>query len=216
MNRAFDVQAVREALDEGVGAMGVELDHAQRANLVDYISLLARWNRAYNLTGLADPREMVLRHLLDSLSILPWVRGERLLDVGSGAGLPGIVLALALPELDCTLLDSASKKTRFLLQAVAELALTNATVVRCRLEQYRPSRRFSTVVSRATMGLAELHAGGARLLAGDGVTLAMKGRSPRDELDSLGVGGAGARIVGLSVPGLEAQRHLVILPAVGG
>ena len=176
-----------------------------------YLALLERWNRAYNLTAVRDPDAMVVRHLLDSLSILPWIEGPRVLDVGSGAGLPGIPLAIARPALTFCLLDSNGKRTRFLNQAAAELQLPNVHVLRARVEDYHPNSLFNSVVSRAFATLADLLANAGRLCAPDGRLLAMKGVFPDDELARLPPGYALVGVYPLHVPHLEAERCLVHL-----
>jgi len=133
------------SLQDGVHALGLALAPAAQEKLIAYIELLAKWNQAYNLTAVRDPEQMIARHLLDSLAILPWVRGPRVLDIGSGAGLPGIPLALARPELQFVLLDSNAKKTRFITQALAELGLENVEVVHSRVEKYQPAVPFDPV-----------------------------------------------------------------------
>ncbi|NIR29721.1 MAG: 16S rRNA (guanine(527)-N(7))-methyltransferase RsmG [Gammaproteobacteria bacterium] len=206
----------RAVLDAGLAAAAVELDEAARAALIRYVELLARWNRAYNLTAVRAPREMVRRHLLDSVVILPYVHGRRLLDVGTGAGLPGLVVALARPELECVLIDSSAKKIRFCRQAVGELRLANVEVVHARIQEYRPARPFDTVVARAFGRLGELLAQAERLCAPGGRLLAMKGKAPRAELADLGALQERTRVVPLRVPGLDARRELVIVPCGPG
>lgn len=201
-------------LADGIAALGLALDAGQQERLLAYLALLVKWNKAYNLTAIRDPLEMVTKHLLDSLAVLPHLHGARVLDVGSGAGLPGIPLAIADPQREYTLLDSNGKKTRFLLQAKGELGLSNLSVVHSRLEQYRPGQLFDTVTARAFASLADMTAGAASLLAPGGALLAMKGEYPQQELDALPPGFAVREIIALTVPGLEAQRHLVrIAPA---
>jgi 16S rRNA (guanine527-N7)-methyltransferase len=186
------------------------LEAGQVARLLAYLDLLERWNRTYNLTAVRDPAEMVTRHLLDSLSVLPWVTGPRLLDAGTGAGLPGIPLAIARPALDVTLLDSSGKKVRFLGHARRELGLDNAHPVQARLEEYQPGSEFSTIVSRAFASLAAFTRA-ARHLAGSARLLAMKGRYPAAELDDLPAWVRLYSVEKLEVPGLQEDRHLVIM-----
>ncbi|MBW3567380.1 MAG: 16S rRNA (guanine(527)-N(7))-methyltransferase RsmG [Proteobacteria bacterium] len=178
-------------------------------SLVRYVELLERWNQAYNLTAVRDPAEMVQRHILDSAVIEPFLAKGLIADVGTGAGLPGIVLAILQPELAFTLIDSNGKKTRFCRQAVAELGLENVAVEQARVEDYRPVERFATVVSRAYASLAEFVSSTRHLLVEGGTFLAMKGAYPHQELNELP---AGVRLVAvhpLSVSGLNAERHLV-------
>ena len=203
--------SIEQAIIEGCERLDLRLPEGACARLAAYLALLERWNRAYNLTAVREPEAMVVRHLLDSLSILPWLEGPRVLDVGSGAGLPGIPLAIARPECEFCLLDSNGKRTRFLTQATAELQLTNISVVRSRVEDYRPVTLFNSVVSRAFATLADLVADAGRLCAPTGRLLAMKGVFPDDELARLP---SAYRVVGvypLWVPHLDAERHLVHL-----
>ncbi len=206
---------VHERLAGGIAALGLALDAAQQQRLLAYLALLLKWNKAYNLTAVRDPLEMVTKHLLDSLALLPHLQGGRLLDVGSGAGLPGIPLAIAAPQREVTLLDANSKKTRFLLQAKGELGLYNLSVVHSRVEQYRPERLFDTVTARAFASLAELYQDTAHLLAPGGCLLAMKGEYPAQELAALPQGVVVREVIAVTVPGLRAQRHLVRIASGG-
>ena len=201
-------------LEAGLAALDLALEKSVQARLLAYLDLLARWNRSYNLTAVRKPRQMLVRHLFDSLVIRPYLAGERILDVGTGAGLPGIPLALACPGRSFTLLDSNGKKTRFVTQAVAELGLANVTVVQSRVEAYAVEAGFDTIVSRAYATLAEFAGGVAHLLAPGGQLLAMKGVYPVTELAQLAELATPfrlARNVELQVPGLEAERNLLIL-----
>lgn len=198
-------------LRDGLAALGLALPPATQASLLAYLRLLEKWNRAYNLTAVRDPRQMVVRHLLDSLAILPYVRGPRVLDIGTGPGLPGIPLALARPDWQLTLLDSNAKKTRFVTQAVAELGLKNVEVVTERLEKFRPAARFDTLVSRAYSAIADMLQAGGPLCAPGGRILAMKGVYPAEELAALPPGYRVETVEALKVPGLEAARHVVVL-----
>ena len=202
---------IEQAIIEGCERLDLRLPEGAGARLAAYLALLERWNRAYNLTAVREPEAMVVRHLLDSLSILPWLEGPRVLDVGSGAGLPGIPLAIARPGYEFCLLDSNGKRTRFLTQATAELRLCNVSVVRSRVEDYRPVTLFNSVVSRAFATLAELVADAGRLCAPTGRLLAMKGVFPDDELARLPSGYVVVGVYPLQVPHLDAERHLVHL-----
>lgn len=199
------------ALDAGLHALGLSLGASARQGLMDFLALLVKWNRVYNLTAVRDPGEMVTRHLLDSLAVLPQVQGPRLLDVGSGAGLPGIPLALACPDWSFTLLDSNGKKTRFITQAVAELGLGNVSVVQARVAEYTAGTPFDTVISRAFASLADMLDQTGHLCAPNGQVLAMKGVYPGEELAALPAGWRVAGVSALQVPGLAGERHVVRL-----
>lgn len=212
----IDTQRLRRRLDAGLAAMAVNLDEQARGRLIAYLQLLERWNQAYNLTAVSDPFEMIHRHVLDSLTVLPYLRGERCLDVGSGAGLPGLVLAVARPGLSWVLLDSNAKKCRFLDHVRAALQLDNVRVERKRVEDFHPGACFSTIISRALSNLADFVSGAGHLLAPGGCLLAMKGRYPEQELSTLGKLGEQAEVVPVRLPGLEdGQRHLVIVTPAG-
>lgn len=203
--------SLAESLRAGLAQLpGPALDAAQVAQLLAYLDQLARWNRTYNLTAVRDPAEMVTRHILDSLTVLPWIPGGRLLDAGTGAGLPGIPLAIALPELRVTLLDSAGKKVRFLRHVCRELPLGNAEPLQARLETYAAEAPYDAIVSRAFASLAAF-ASAARHLAGAAPLLAMKGRYPEEELAALPDWVRLESVEALAVPGLQEQRHLVIM-----
>jgi 16S rRNA (guanine527-N7)-methyltransferase len=197
-------------LTAGLAELGIVLDAAQRETLLAYLRLLAKWNRAFNLTAIRDPREMVPRQLLDSLSVLPQLRGRRVLDVGSGAGLPGVPLAVARPDAAFVLLDANGKKVRFLRQAVLELGLANVAPVQARVEAYRPTERVDTIVSRAFASLGDMVRASARLLAPDGRWVAMKGPGERVERRDLPAG-LHVDSVAVALPGLRADRRLVII-----
>lgn len=202
---------IDQSILEGSQRLGIRLPEKAVERLAAYLALLERWNRAYNLTAVRDPGAMVVRHVLDSLSILPWLEGPRVLDVGSGAGLPGIPLAIVRPEHEFCLLDSNGKRTRFLTQVAIELRLSNVGVVRGRVEEYRPETLFNSVVSRAFSTLADMATDAGRLCGPGGRLLAMKGVFPDDELARLPPGYAVVGVYPLHVPRLEAERHLVHL-----
>jgi 16S rRNA (guanine527-N7)-methyltransferase len=185
------------------------IDEAHAPALLDYLAELEKWNAAYNLTAIRDPREMVTRHLLDSLVLCPYVKGP-LLDVGSGAGLPGIPLAIVLPQLRVTVLDSNGKKVRFLRHAVRALKLGNVEVVEARVEDYRPERLFAGVTSRAFAALGDFFRLTAHLLAADGQWLAMKGKLDDSETQDLPAGVGIVDTKPLTVPGLAEARHLIV------
>jgi 16S rRNA (guanine527-N7)-methyltransferase len=200
------------SLAAGLEVLGIAADPAQQARLLDYVALLARWNRAYNLTAVREPLEMIPAHLLDSLVIHPYLQGERILDLGTGPGLPGLPLAVVNPERSFTLLDSNGKKTRFVEQAVTELGLANVQVVRERADAYRPAVGFDCITARAfsTLG-AMLRLARPLLREGRGRLLAMKGqRAEIDaELQDLVLDSLALRVIPLQVPQLQRERHLV-------
>lgn len=201
-----------QKLSAGLEALGLTLNEAQQAQLLAYLKLLQKWNKTYNLTAISAPLEMIEKHLLDSLAILPHLRGRRVLDIGSGAGLPGVPLAIAAPERSFVLLDANSKKTRFLLQVKGELRLANLSVVHSRLADYRPDgSAFDVLTARAFASLTDLLAGAAHLFAAHTRLLAMKGDIPQRELSDLPAGFRLEGITPLSVPGLDARRHLLCI-----
>ena len=206
--------ALRDTLDAGLATL--DLDPALAPPLLDYLALLVRWNRTYNLTAIRDPHEMVTLHLLDSLALAPHLDGvARLADLGAGAGLPGIPLALARPGLQVELVESNGKKARFMRQAVRTLGLANATVHECRAEALDLPGRFDAITARALATLADIVAVGGHLLRPGGRLLALKGVRPDDEIAALPAGWQVGDITPLRVPGLAAERHLVAGHAPG-
>ncbi|MGQ0544653.1 MAG: 16S rRNA (guanine(527)-N(7))-methyltransferase RsmG [Betaproteobacteria bacterium] len=201
------------ALERGLSELPLPLPRAARQQLLQYVALLAKWNRTYNLTAIRTQSEMVSHHLLDSLAILPHLpmpeADPALADAGSGPGLPGIPLALARPAWRVTLVESSAKKIAFLRQATIELGLRNVALEQARVEQWRPAARFAVVVSRAFAGLAQFIAACRHLVAPHGVLAAMKGRDPRSEMARL-PRGCECEPIRLSVPLLDAERHLVL------
>jgi len=215
---AADPDLLRARLDTGLAAMGIDASDAQRERLLALIALLARWNRAYNLTAVRDPAEMIPRHLLDSLAVLPWLRQGPVLDVGTGPGLPGLPLAILRPELAFTLLDSNGKKIRFVRQAVLSLGLDNVAPLQTRMQAYRPHANFATITARAVAPLAQLCAECAPLVGPGGVLLALKGRQPDTEVAGLCAAAVprvrieGVALHPLQVPGLAAERCVIEVP----
>ena len=204
-----DSDRLRQRLCSGLAALKLDLPEAAIARLLDYVALLTRWNAAYNLSAIRDPAAMVTRHLLDSLAIALHVSGQTLADLGSGAGLPGIPLAIAAPERNVTLVDSNGKKTRFLRAAVRELGLKNLRVAESRVEAVEGS--FDCITARAFASIPDMLGWGGHLLAPGGVWLALKGRFPQDELAALPDGFRVEEVVVLAVPGLDAERHVVVI-----
>jgi len=196
-------------LHDGIGQLALTLPSGSEDALLNYLSLLLKWNAAYNLTAVRDPEQMVVKHLLDSLAILPHVAGKTLIDVGTGAGLPGFVLALVRPDLQVTLLDSNGKKIRFLRQAIADLGVKNAEAVQSRVEAF--GKTFDVVSSRAFATLTDMVQGSAQLLNEGGEFLAMKGVKPVEEMAALPEGFVVREVVALQIPFLDEERHLVRL-----
>ena len=199
---------------EGATAMGLELDGDAIGKLAAYLELVEKWNRVHNLTAVREPSQMVTLHLLDSLSIAPHVAtAATLLDVGTGAGLPGIPLAIARPSMRVTLLDSSHKKCAFLQQAKTELALANVEVVCDRVENWKPAQRFDVVVSRAFSDLVDFVEQAKHLVAQGGRLMAMKGVYPFEEIARMPATHRVAQVIELRVPRLEASRHVVLVEA---
>ncbi len=208
---------LRARLEDGIRRLGLALPEATVDGLLAYLAMLVKWNRAFNLTAVRDPMEMVTRHLLDSLAVAPHLHGERIIDVGTGAGLPGIPLALVYPERQFVLLDSNSKKTRFLVQAKAELGLANVEVIHARVEGYRPEKGFDCVISRAYASIADILHSSGHLLEGQGEFVAMKGALPEQELAAMSSPWQLREVIPLQVPGLDQeQRHLLRIVAQQG
>ena len=211
----MDTSRIQQQIEQGLAALRLAPAPGLAGTLAAYLALLEKWNGAYNLTAVRVPDEMVSRHVMDSLVVLPFVEGERVLDVGTGAGLPGLVLAMARPEQPFVLLDASSKKTRFLEHAASRLGLQNVTVVHARVEDYADPEGFGVVVSRAFASLADFIRAAAAQLRPGGRLLAMKGTLPENELLALPAGWRLAGVHRLDVPGLRAERHLLELGREG-
>lgn len=206
--------ALRGTLESGLSALS--LDTALAAPLLDYLALLVRWNRTYNLTAVRDPAEMVTKHLLDSLAMHPYVdalaaRGGTLADLGTGAGLPGIPLAIAKPGLRVTLVESNGKKARFMREALRSLGLKDARVAESRIEAFNEPGAYDAITARALATLPLILELGGHLLKPEGELLAMKGVHPDDEIAALPAGWTVRSARPLSVPGLEAERHMIVV-----
>ena len=201
-------------LRQGLSALRIDLPQGGAARLLQYLALLSKWNRAYNLTAIREPARLVSHHLLDSLSVLPHLSGPGIVDVGSGPGLPGIPLAVARPDWSVTLIDSNHKKTAFLRQVVIELKLQNVEVVADRVEHWEPSGPVDVAISRAFSDLPAFADSARHLCGATGVLAAMKGVHPDEELAQLPADLQLLRVVPLDVPGVRAARHLVLLRVV--
>ncbi len=199
------------ALAEGVAELGLDLSTPARARLVEYLELLGKWNRVYRLSGIRDPERMLSQHVLDSLAVVPHLEGRTIVDVGSGAGLPGIPIAIAMDGALVTLLDSNEKKTGFMRQAAIELKLRNIDVVCERVEQWKPAQPFDAVISRAFADIAEFVRLAGHLCERHGTLAAMKGVYPHDELARVPAPFRLRRVVPLRVPQVRGERHLVVL-----
>jgi 16S rRNA (guanine527-N7)-methyltransferase len=201
----------RARLERGAAQLGLALDAGQLERLLRLVELVLEWNRKFNLTAIREPLAMVDKHLLDSLTVQPHLRGPFVTDVGTGAGFPGLPLAIANPTFRFTLIDSIAKKARFVTHAAKELGLAEVKVECVRAEHYRPAQRASTVVARALAPLPVFIAEAGHLCAKGGRLLAMKGKDPATELAGLPAGWKPPVVERLHVPGLADERHLVIL-----
>jgi 16S rRNA (guanine527-N7)-methyltransferase len=199
-----------EELSHGITQLGLNIPQESQAKLLAYMGLVQKWNKVYNLTAIRQPEQMVTNHLLDSLAVLPYLWPGRWLDVGCGAGLPGLILAIAQPGWEFTLLDSNSKKTSFVQQAIIDLGISNADVYCARVEEWNPDRKFDGIISRAFAELADYIRTTRHLLDAGGRWVAMKGQLEQ-ETKTLPVNVKIERIIPLQVPGLKAARHLAIL-----
>jgi 16S rRNA (guanine527-N7)-methyltransferase len=200
-------------LDSGLEALQLVVTEQQKAALLNYLALLGKWNKTYNLTAIHEPERMLTHHILDSLAVLPYVKADTLLDVGSGAGFPGIPLAIVRPDLTVTVMDASQKKCGFMQQVVIELKLVNVSVVHARVEAFRTQQPFMQIVSRAFSDLSEFVRLSLHLLAPGGVWLAMKGVHPLSEISQLKAARV-VRTLSLEVPGLNAERTLIVMEPV--
>jgi 16S rRNA (guanine527-N7)-methyltransferase len=198
----------RKILVDGIAALNLSVDEQKIDRLLAFIKLIEKWNKAYNLTAIKKQNDMVRLHLLDSLTVIPYLEGERVIDIGTGAGLPGIPLAICLPHLTFTLLDSNAKKTRFVQQAVLELKLANVQVFHSRVEDYQPEQAFSTVLTRAFAELSDIVKSTRHLLTKNGTMIAMKGCCTGAELAQVK---ARKTVITVKIPSVEAERNLVCI-----
>ncbi|MEA5097842.1 MAG: 16S rRNA (guanine(527)-N(7))-methyltransferase RsmG [Burkholderiaceae bacterium] len=207
-----DRATLRRQLSDGIRQLPFPVSEEQCEKLLDYLALLSKWNAVYNLTAVRDRSQMVTQHLLDSLVVVPaFDKVKSVLDVGSGGGLPGIVLAIVKPEMKVSLIDTVQKKTAFLTQVKAELGLANVTVHTGRVEALPLAEKFDAITSRAFASLSDFVMLSAHLLAPAGCFIALKGAIPQDEIAHLPAGWKVEEIRPLVVPGMQAERHLVFM-----
>lgn len=208
----MDETELRTRLISGLKELNLELDDRKLDQLVQYVGLLGKWNRIYNLTAIRDTEQMLTHHLLDSLTVIPWVSHcKHLLDVGSGGGLPGLIIAIVCPDMAVEMIDIVSKKTAFIRQVAIEMGLNNVKVHTGRVEELSTDSPFDGIISRAFSCIPDFVALTSHLLSEKGRYYAMKGLIPEDEISNLDRQWKTAGIVSLAVPQLDAQRHLVIM-----
>jgi 16S rRNA (guanine527-N7)-methyltransferase len=216
MRGGFDRPALEKLLAQGIAELGLELSDTQQKQLMDYLALMAKWNAVYNLTSLRDPVQMVTHHLLDSLAAVPAFReAQNVLDVGAGGGLPGIVLAIARPDMKVSMIDTVHKKTAFLTQVKAELGLANVTVYTAKVQDLQVSDKFDVITSRAFADLSDFVNWSGHLLAEGGRFIALKGTAPKEEQERVPQEWKVSELRPLQVPRLGAERHLVFIERAG-
>jgi len=214
VNNAVDKIKLAEILATGIDKMAVSVTAEQQEQLINFISLMHKWNKAYNLTSVREPEQMVIKHLLDSLSVAPFIDGKQVIDVGTGPGLPGMPLAIVHPHVQFTLLDSLGKRVRFMKQCVHELGLTNVTCLHSRVEAHQKSEPYDIVLSRAFASLKDMLHWCEHLVDSDGKFLALKGQFPQSEIDEVSSHFRVDTITALEVPDLVGERHLVTIRKV--
>jgi 16S rRNA (guanine527-N7)-methyltransferase len=206
------MMTLREKLDQLIAQTDLQVNEQQRNQLVGYVELLNKWNKAYNLTSVRDPKEMLVRHIMDSIVVSPHLQGERFIDVGTGPGLPGIPLAIMNPDKSFHLLDSLGKRIRFIKQVLHELGINNVVTVQSRVEEFQPQEKFDAVLSRAFASMLDMVNWCQHLPKEEtGLFFALKGQMPNDEIALLPEWCCVTQIKALVIPELEGERHLVIL-----
>lgn len=200
-----------DTLNQGLNSLNININAKQQQQILDYLALLKKWNRVYNLTAIPD-EQMIPKHVLDSLAVLPYICGTRILDVGTGAGLPGLLLAIARPDWQCVLLDSNTKKIRFINQVIIELKLDNVEAVSSRIENFNTEKLFNTIISRAYTETQKFYMQTENLCSNSGCLLAMKGNKPETEIAEMKqFTSASIKIIPLNIPYLQAARHLIMI-----
>ncbi|WP_089138015.1 16S rRNA (guanine(527)-N(7))-methyltransferase RsmG [Vibrio rumoiensis] len=216
MNPSLTNQPLREKLDRLLSQTDLEVSELQRDQLAGYVQMLNKWNKAYNLTSVRNPMDMLVKHIMDSIVVSPFLVGERFIDVGTGPGLPGIPLAIMNPSYQFTLLDSLGKRIRFIKQVLHELGINNVEPIQSRVEEFEPEVGFDGVISRAFASMMDMVEWCHHLPKTDqGVFLALKGQLPEDEIAQLPESLAVSQVHVLQVPELEGDRHLIILEKKG-
>ncbi|BFT32085.1 16S rRNA (guanine(527)-N(7))-methyltransferase RsmG [Alteromonas sp. D210916BOD_24] len=204
-------QELHTILASGLEALSLELSDTQQQQLIDYVMLMDKWNKAYNLTSVRDPNQMMVKHILDSLAIVPYLTGNNIIDVGTGPGLPGMPLAIAFPDKTFTLLDSLGKRVRFMTQCVHALKLKNVTPVQSRVEEHQGEKPYDIVLSRAFASLKDMLHWCQHLVDSEGQFLALKGQFPQQEIEEVSNHFQVIKTENLTVPNLVGERHLVWL-----
>ena len=202
---------MKAKLDSLLAQANIQVSEQQKDQLIELVNLLNKWNKAYNLTSVRDPQEMLVKHILDSLVVSPYLQGDRFIDVGTGPGLPGLPLAIINPDKQFVLLDSLGKRVSFIRNAVLKLRLTNVTPVLSRVEEYQPEEKFDGVLSRAFASLKDMTEWCHHLLLSDGLFYALKGIYHQEEVQNLNDIFTVEKVVSLDVPTLVGERHLVLL-----
>ena len=209
-----DTVKLNEILLQGCEKLALNITTEQAEKLTGYVQRIDKWNKAYNLTSVRDPEQMMVKHILDSLAVTRFVSGKRVIDVGTGPGLPGMPLAIMLPDIEFTLLDSLGKRVRFMKQCAFELGLTNVTPVHSRVEEHEPAQPYDIVLSRAFASLKDMLHWCQHLVDSSGVFFALKGQFPQSEIDEVSDHFQIGSVEALSVPDLTGERHLVTIRKV--